>query len=111
MYFRLQLWHWQFVVKLTIFPANFDFRVRKTTGAVRSGKFPLGHPYGDNALSRNEIEQMASYRSYSVTGPRSAAEIVENAAGTPQRRFSCAAIYAAWSAPEYVARYTAIYAA
>jgi hypothetical protein len=75
----LQLWHWQFAVKLTIFSANFDFRVRKTTGAVKSGKFPLWHPYGDNALSRNEIEQMASYRSYSVTGPVSAKSIFSEA--------------------------------
>jgi hypothetical protein len=27
---------------LTIFLANFDFRARKTTGAVKRGKFPLG---------------------------------------------------------------------
>ena len=60
---------WQFAVKLTVFLANFDFRARKTTGAVRSGKFPLWRPYGDNALSRNEIDQMASYRSFSVTEP------------------------------------------
>jgi hypothetical protein len=55
-------------VKLTVFLANFDRRARKTTGAVRSRKFPLWRPYGDNALARNEIKQMASYRSYMLLG-------------------------------------------
>ena len=55
-------------------------KIARTTAyfASRAGKPVLGEkweisplrPYGDNALSRNEIEQMASYRSYSVTGPK-----------------------------------------
>jgi hypothetical protein len=49
--------------------AYFASRAGKIAGAERSRKFLLWRSYGDNPLSSNVIEQMASYRSYSATEP------------------------------------------
>jgi hypothetical protein len=49
--------------------AYFASKAGKIAGAESSRKFLLWRSYGDNSFSSNEIEQMASYRSYSATGP------------------------------------------
>ena len=63
--------------------AYFASRAGKIAGAERSRKFPLWRSYGDNPLSSNEIEQMASYRSYSATGPYTDESRVTSTQGSP----------------------------
>jgi hypothetical protein len=42
MYFPFATLALAFAVQLTVFPANFDVREQKTTGAVRRGNFSFG---------------------------------------------------------------------